>query len=138
MIYDTNKTRNNSVKLKDYQYFFDRCLDMFFVTSLEGYFIKVNNAVSKTLEYTEEEIYNNPLLYYVHPDDKEKTNQEFENVLNGKNIVDFENRYITKSGKVKVFTWWGYAYDNFIYAIARDVTIENQQKKRPFRIPGLS
>lgn len=109
----------------DYKYFFDSCTDMFVVASWDGYFIHINDSLCNTLGYTREELYSKKLFEFIYEKDVMKTNEEFMEILNGKDTINFINRYVTKSGDIRQFKWWASTYGNSIYAIARDITEDN-------------
>ena len=100
--------------------------DMVCIANQEGYFIKVNKAATKILGYSEDELYSRPFLEFVHPEERKKTKQEVVDVRNMGGSRFFDNRYISKDGKV-VWLSWNSIVDNktgFSYATARDITQE--------------
>jgi PAS domain S-box-containing protein len=103
--------------------FFSMSLDMLIIASSDK-FIKVNQAVSKILGYSEEELLNQPFLTYVHPDDVEITKKEVAKLQTGVVSLKFENRYICKDGSFKWILWSVYpdVSTGLLYAVGRDVT----------------
>ena len=98
--------------------------DIIVIVGLDGYFKRINPAACKMLGYTQEELCSIPYMNFVHPDDKNITDDEIEIVLENNHTFYFENRYITKSGKIKWLTW-NATYskeENNIYAVAKDIT----------------
>ena len=89
----------------NFNYFFNETTDLICIASLEGYFLKVNNAFIKTLGFSEEELLAKQFINYVHPDDIEKTLQEIANLSKGINTVDFSNRYVKKDGSFIYLQW---------------------------------
>jgi len=79
--------------------------DILCIASTDGYFTKVNPSMSAILEYSEQELLNSPFMNLVHPADKEKTAAELKNIIDGNPTYYIENRYITKSGKIKWLAW---------------------------------
>jgi PAS domain S-box-containing protein len=98
--------------------------DIICIATKDGYFKKINPAACNLLEYSEEELLKQPFRNFVHPDDLNKTAQLLNDLNNGKPTYYFENRYITKSGKIKWLTWTSSALDEQenIFAVAKDVT----------------
>ncbi|MGZ3820949.1 MAG: PAS domain S-box protein, partial [Mucilaginibacter sp.] len=98
--------------------------DILCLANVNGYFKKVNPAMITLLEYDENELLTKPLLDFVHPNDKGKTNIELHNIIQGKPTYQTENRYITKSGKVKWLAWTTTqaTLDGTIYCSAKDIT----------------
>jgi PAS domain S-box-containing protein len=104
--------------------FFYHTPDLLCIASFEGYFLKVNPAVSKVLGYTEEE-----LLTIFIPDlqvdeDKELTKITRDQMLQGEPLLNFENRYKTKDGDIVWLSWTSIPiYEKrYVFAIAKNVT----------------
>ncbi|MCH8556647.1 MAG: PAS domain-containing sensor histidine kinase [Balneolia bacterium] len=108
--------------------FFELSRDLLCIASFEGYFKRVNPAACEVLGYTEEELLSRPITYFQHPDDKEITRRTREPILQGKPLTNFENRYITKEGKVAWLAWTSVPLNEsrLIYAIAKNVTAKKQ------------
>jgi len=60
----------------------------------------------------------------IHPDDIQRTTNEIEVQLNGKDITFFENRYLCKDGSYKWMAWHGTKADKdgVVTAIGSDIT----------------
>ncbi|RIJ34285.1 PAS domain-containing sensor histidine kinase [Pontibacter oryzae] len=108
----------------DYERFFELSPDPLCIAGFDGYFKKINPAVSKLLGYTLEELYAQPINSFVHPDDRTRTSQVREELKKSKPLNHFENRYITKSGEVVWLSWTSLPVDTdgLVFAIAKDVT----------------
>jgi len=89
-----------------------------------GYFIEANQAVTRILGYSIEEFTSTPLVEMIHPDDIQRTTNEIEVQLNGKDITFFENRYLCKDGSYKWMAWHGTKADKdgVVTAIGSDIT----------------
>lgn len=122
-----DRTDEKMIKDDIYQYklLFDSSIDLLCIAK-NGYFFKVNKAFTNLLGYSEAELYSKPYTEFVHPDDANKTNTETFQLLNGINCVSFENRYITKTGKVIWLSWNGYPIEGVVYASARDITAKKE------------
>jgi len=106
--------------------FFEHTPDLVCIANKEGYFKKVNAAVCQKLEYGIEEIYSHPISYFLFPDDLERTHQTRQNMLDGVALINFQNRYVTKSGKI-IWLEWSSIYfpeKELVFAIAKDVTVK--------------
>src|SRR6478752_4408463 len=103
---------------------FELSLDMICTAGFDGCFKSVNPAFERTLGYREEEMVGRPFLDFVHPDDREKTEREATALADGKNTVQFQNRYLDSRGEIHWLEWASVPIpeENLIYAIARDVT----------------
>lgn len=99
-------------------------LDLMCVANFEGYFTRVNPAFEQVLGYDADELLSRRFIEFVHPDDHESTIKEVENLSSGAVVVDFENRYRTKSGDYRWLAWRSAPMvdSRLIYAVARDIT----------------
>ncbi|SHJ76656.1 PAS domain S-box-containing protein [Arenibacter nanhaiticus] len=98
--------------------------DLICVAGNDGYFKKINPAGIALLEYTEEELLSQRILSFVHPDDQERTKNQQKKIYQGQQGDNFQNRYITKSGKTKWISWSATPNDEqgLVFAVAKDVT----------------
>lgn len=98
--------------------------DVICIAGLDGYFKKINAAACVLLEYTEEELLAVPISEFIHSEDKLKTAEKFEDLSKGEATIYFENRYITKSGKIKWLAWTTSpsSEEGFFFAVAKDIT----------------
>ena len=110
--------------ITNFDFFVNESSDLVCIADFDCYFKVVNPAFDKILGYSKEELLAKPFIYFVHPEDLEKTKSEVQFLKNGSSSVDFENRYITKSGALVYLQWKANlnSSNNLIYAIARDVT----------------
>lgn len=105
--------------------FFNLSLDMLCIAGFDGYFRFVNPAWEATLGFTVEEMLAKPFIDFIHPDDRDATNAAYaKQIEQGKDIVEFENRYLCKDGSYRWLFWNAktLADEELIYAVARDVT----------------
>ncbi len=102
--------------------FFAVNLDLLCITDLQGNFIRINKSWEKILGYPEDYILKTNFLTYVHPDDLESTLEAVANLKDGNPALNFTNRYRAWDGNYKHIKWKSVAYNNLIYAAARDVT----------------
>ncbi|MDZ7755437.1 PAS domain S-box protein [Rhodohalobacter sp.] len=110
---------------------FNSSPDVICVAGLDGYYKKVNPAMSELLGYSEEELLNKPIIEFVHPADKQKTREEFEALNKGEGNHYFENRHITKSGKVIWLSWTTKPFydEKITYSVAKEVTEEKELRE---------
>ena len=103
---------------------FAMSLDMIAVGGFDGYFKAVNPAFERTLGYSTDELLARPFLDFVHPDDRQRSNEVFAEVLGGGEINQFENRFLCKDGSERWLQWSSRAVpdERVVHAIARDVT----------------
>jgi len=107
-----------------FEHFFELSADLCCIAGFDGYFKRVNPAVSKVLGYSEEELYSRYINDFVHPDDKEVTEKFREELRNNQPLLNFENRYITKTGSVVWLSWTSMPVYNekLVFAIAKNIT----------------
>jgi PAS domain S-box-containing protein len=97
----------------------------------DGSFKRVNTSFLTTLGYTEEEMINQNVLSFVHPDDVKITKQELEKLDSGFPSVNFENRWLTNDGQYRWLAWKSLPYEEgIIYAVARDITVAKQAESQ--------
>jgi len=111
--------------------FFDKSPDLICIADTTGYFQRVNDSVVNTLGYTMEELLSKPIVSLVHEDDKEKTIDSRKNVLGGKVLLNFQNRYVAKSGAIVWLEWTSIYFpeEEVVFAIAKDVTQRKEMEK---------
>lgn len=106
--------------------FFNYSPDILAIASPKGYFTKVNPAFCQLLGYTEEELTQVPFIEYLHPDDAEKTSEEFAETSTGYRLAkNFVNRCRTKTGDYRHISWSSsdvFGSSKHIFAYGRDVT----------------
>jgi len=119
---------NSSEFSKNLELFFDMSPDLLCVAGYDGFFKRINPAVSKLLEYSEEELFSRPINEFVHPEDQYSTSQVREELRKNNPLLNFENRYITKSGEIIWLSWTSMSIDSekLVFAIAKNIS----QKKK--------
>jgi PAS domain S-box-containing protein len=112
---------NSSFK---YELFFELSPDLLCVAGYDGYFKKINPAVSKLLGYSMEELYARPINDFVYQDDKDITSKVREELTKSKPLFNFENRYKTKGGEIVWLSWTSLPVDRdqLVFAIAKNIT----------------
>jgi|GEM_PF-4796835 len=104
--------------------------DMIIFIHKDGRIIKVSNAVQKILGYKQEEMINQYIWKYIHPDDIEKTKQARSELLESRVLFFdhkeyFTNRWLKKNGNYAKLAWRFSLYDeneDHTIGIATDVT----------------
>jgi len=103
---------------------FEKTPDLVCIVNKAGMFKKVNPAVLRTLGYTQEELFAQPVSVLIHPDDRDMTAKRRTDLLNDKPLLNFQNRYISKKGAI-VWLEWTSVYlpeKEVVFAIAKDIT----------------
>ncbi|WP_276167891.1 sensor histidine kinase [Zobellia alginiliquefaciens] len=104
--------------------FFDLSMDSLCVAGFDGYFRKVNPAFVKLLGYSEEELFSTLISDFIYEEDREITASHRESLIKSKPLVNFENRYICKSGELIWLHWTSIPMpeEQLVYAIAKNIT----------------
>lgn len=104
--------------------FFELSLDMLCTVDFEGRFRRVNQAWTKALGYSTDELVGQPFISFVHPDDQEMTIAASARVTEGQDVLNFENRYRASDGSYHWLEWRSAVIleEQVIYAATRDIT----------------
>lgn len=113
-----------------YELFFELSPDLLCIAGYDGYFKKINPAVSKLLGYTIEELYASPINDFVYEEDKDITSQARKDLTRAKPLYNFENRYVTKNGEIVWLSWTSFPIDSEkqVFAIAKNITHKKRQE----------
>ncbi|WP_209329306.1 PAS domain-containing sensor histidine kinase [Lunatimonas salinarum] len=114
----------------DLNIFFQQSPDLLCIAGYDGYFKKLNPSWIKLMGYSEQELLESPIDSFVFHDDSASTLMGRDHVRYGKPLLNFENRYLTKSGKVLWLSWTSFPIPErkLIYAIAKDISAKKQQE----------
>ncbi len=113
---------------------FNYAPDVIVTVGTDGYFKKVNPTALKLLEYTEEELLSTPYMSFVYKEDFYSTLAQMEAVQQGSPVFYFENRVVSKSGKVKSLAWTATpgSEEGLLFCVAKDLT-ERKLQSEQFR-----
>src|SRR5262249_37956184 len=113
---------------EEFRRLFAMSIDMLCIGSFDGYFKLVNPAWERVLGYSMEEMTSRPWLDFVHPDDRDATIHEGDNLSSGVSVIRFHNRYRALDGSYRWLSWMAAPYPErqLIYAVARDITEAKQ------------
>jgi PAS domain S-box-containing protein len=108
----------------DLNNFFEQTTNLISIFNIDGYFSRVSSGFTNLLGYTTEEFFTKSFFDLIVTEDVEKTREELKKIQKGMPTIDFENRYKTKDGSVKILHWYIIpdTNTNLIYATARDLT----------------
>jgi diguanylate cyclase (GGDEF)-like protein/PAS domain S-box-containing protein len=106
------------------RHFFDLSRDMLCTANMDGYFVELNEAWTRSIGYSLEELRAAPFIGRVHPDDRERTEAEAAALFEGAETVGFENRYLAKDGSWHWLRWSSQLSpdESMVYGRAADVT----------------
>jgi PAS domain S-box-containing protein len=136
-----NVSNQNLNTSNEFEKFFDLSPDLLCIAGFDGYFKRVNPAVSKLLGYPTEELMSKPINDFVYPDDQISTNLAQNELRNRVPLFDFENRYVTKDGYVVWLLWTSLPIesDKLVYAIAKNITYKKElEEERNLHLAELT
>jgi PAS domain S-box-containing protein len=116
-----NINSNIAFKLKP---FFDLSPDLLCIAGYDGYFKRINPAVSNLLGYTNDELLAKPINEFIYIEDRDITSKYRENLKKSIPVLNLENRYVTKNGEIVWLSWTSMPVhsDKLVYAIAKNIT----------------
>jgi PAS domain S-box-containing protein len=111
-------------ELFNLEIFFESSPDLLCIAGFDGYFKRVNAAVSDVLEYSMEELLSRPINSFVYSEDLQRTIQSRQSIIGGNTLRHFDNRYVTKTGKVVWLSWTSVQIQgkDLIFGVAKDIT----------------
>ncbi|MBW8307829.1 MAG: diguanylate cyclase [Thiobacillus sp.] len=102
----------------------DLLLDAICVVDGRGRFVFVSAAGERIFGYTSAEMIGRPMIDFVFLEDRARTLQAVDEIVEGQPQPHFENRYVRKDGQIVHIMWsarWSET-DQVRVAVARDVT----------------
>jgi len=121
------------VKISEFEMFalFEMTPDLVCIAGKDGFLKKVNPAVIDKLGYSETELFARPVASFIYPEDRDTTHRERMQLLKGKPLLNFQNRYVAKDGRIIWLEWTSiYSSDKeIVFAIAKDITVRKEIEK---------
>lgn len=108
--------------------FFMLELDLYCITSFDGYFLQLNTTWEEAIGFSIETLKSKPFIEFIHPDDRAATLVEVEKLRQSSNPISFENRFLCKDGGYKWLLWTATtsAEQQTFYAVGRDISASKQ------------
>ncbi|HMJ37878.1 MAG TPA: PAS domain S-box protein [Baekduia sp.] len=118
---------------RDVQRIFDLSADMLATIGFDGYWRRVNPSFERTLGYPREELLARPFTDFIHPGDVQPAREQLAHVIDGREAVGFEIRFLCADGSERLLQWNARAVpeEGIVYGIARDVT-DRRRAEREF------
>ncbi|WP_339913739.1 PAS domain-containing protein [uncultured Brevundimonas sp.] len=98
--------------------------DPFLIADSEGRWLSVSPVWTELLGWSEQELVGRNPAWMEHPDDTSETHEQLDRLASGDPILRYENRFRTRDGDYRWFSWTAVPDGALIYAVARDVTAE--------------
>ncbi|MCU1221375.1 MAG: hypothetical protein JWN42_2572 [Candidatus Angelobacter sp.] len=119
--------------------FMELSSDPFGVADFNGYFKQLNPAWTRILGFSAEELMAQPYLEFVHPDDRNATSGASSSLIDGNEVLSFENRYRCKDGTYRWFLWNAVSVpaEKKIYAVARDISYRKQGEEESYSLNAM-
>jgi len=110
---------------------FNLSLDMQSVIGFDIAFKEINAAWERTLGWRKAELLERSPMEFVHPEDQAVSIETIQQLITGKTIVGFENRYLCQDGTYKWLSWNVYPLvdQQTLYAVTRDITERKQAQE---------
>ena len=110
--------------LDSFSEYVDLLLDAICAVDEDSRIIYVSNGAHRVFGYLPDELIGKRMLDLLHPEDHDKTQQSINSVMQDKQVLDFENRYVRKDGQVVHLLWstsWSEQHKMRL-GVARDIT----------------
>ena len=121
----------------DFAQFFMQSRDLMCVAGLDdGYFKRLNPAWTTSLGWSIEKLLGEPIIDFVHPDDRENTIVAIGKFSETGVALNHENRCRHSDGSYQWLKWNAWAHPNgqHFYAIAQNVTRRKRHERETFEI----
>ncbi len=111
--------------------FFRLSNDMICTIGFDGYLKRINPAFTRLLGYSRDELLSVPITRFIHPEERDSSAEQFEQIVAGVTQAVFENRWRCQDGTYRWFSWslTPYPESQICYATARDITDRRQTEE---------
>lgn len=139
-----SQDRNTSEKYLEYQeeleQFFHLTPDAIIVADFDGYIHRYNPILQKILGYSTAELSGKKIQELVHPQDLENDLELIQKLAKGQEVTYYENRCISKEGKINYFEWSATPLrnKNLFFAVGKDITKRKKIEQEMARLDRLS
>jgi PAS domain S-box-containing protein len=94
-------------QIEERQRIFETSQDLILVSDPAGNFVQVSPSAMAILGYRPEEMIGRSAIEFIHLDDLENTRNEMRSARRGRQMRNFETRYVHKDGHPVTLTWMG-------------------------------
>lgn len=126
--------RRQKEEFKYFEKIFKSSDDLICVADTDGFFKRVNPAFTTKLGWDEDFLTKENFMTLIHKDDVNSTKEILQQLSEGKNIINFTNRFITKNNDYLYIQWFATPEkeNGNVFAIGRDVT-ENKLNEKSLK-----
>ena len=117
---------------RELELFFDVTADLLAVGDEQGVILRMNQAWSRLLGFPAESMVGKRFVDYMHPEDREITEEAMKTLLVDGDIRSHTNRFRKADGSYCRLEWRSRQHGGKVYASARDVT-DREQAERALR-----
>lgn len=103
--------------------------DLMMIIGVDGIFRAVNPAWTRVFGHLPEEVIGHSFREFVYPEDADSSQGRLNHAAQGKDLANFENRYLHKDGSIKWIAWHTSVEGDVIYVYGRDITAEKAATK---------
>ncbi|MEO6839313.1 MAG: PAS domain S-box protein [Bradyrhizobium sp.] len=96
-----------SQQIEERRRIFETSQDLILVTDTKGRFVQVSPSSMTILGYQAAEMIGHSAVEFIHPDDLDSTRAEMRAARRGRQMRNFETRYVHKDGRAVALTWMG-------------------------------
>jgi PAS domain S-box-containing protein len=96
-----------SQEIEERRRIFETSQDLILVTDTKGSFVQVSPSSMTILGYQAAEMIGHSAVEFIHPDDLDSTRAEMRAARRGRQMRNFETRYVHKDGRAVALTWMG-------------------------------
>ena len=123
--------RRQREAMPEVERYFTLAPEIVVLAGFDGYWKRANPTVEALLGYTESDWRARPFIEFIHPDDRERSEEATRRVFEGETVRAFENRVLCKDGSHKWIEWTATPVTErrVIHAVGRDVT-ERRRSER--------
>ncbi len=118
----TKRVRAEREMLADRNRLWTLARDPFLIADMDGTWLSASPAWTDILGWSQDELIGRTSEWMEHPDDVARVRKEVDALAEGVPTLRFENRFRTKQGDYRTFSWTAVPDKGLIYCVARDVT----------------
>jgi len=98
------------------------------ISDTDGRLLQANQAWEDVLGYPPQKLTGTLLLDYIHPDDRERVEAYFSEMVEQNQTIIFNARCQTQSGDYRVIQWNKQPANGYIYIVAQDITQQQEHE----------